>query len=74
MTKQEVKEEMRRMEGDPLVKQRRRQVQLQLTRDPRPLPTVTLNPEVSSIFEFDYADFHIAHYDPHPHIKGAISV
>lgn len=50
------------------------QVQLQLTRDPKPLPLVTLNPEVSSIFEFDYTDFHIAHYDPHPHIKGAISV
>ncbi len=50
------------------------QVRLQLTRDPRPLPRVTLNPDVDSIFGFGYEDFQIANYDPHPHIKGAISV
>lgn len=50
------------------------QVLLQLSRAPRPLPRVTLNPEIRSIFDFRYGDFTIEHYDPHPHIKGAISV
>ena len=50
------------------------QVKLQLTRDPKPLPKVTLNQDVLSIFDFSYEDFHIENYDPHPHIKGAISV
>jgi len=50
------------------------QVRLQLTRDPRPLPTVKLNPEVSSVFDFRFEDFSIENYKPHPHIKGAISV
>jgi thymidylate synthase len=50
------------------------QVKLQLGRDPRPLPQVTLNPRVRSIFEFEYEDIKVSHYDPHPHIKGAISV
>lgn len=50
------------------------QVRLQLTRDPRPLPRVTLNPEIRSIFDFSYEDFQIVNYDPHPHIRGAISV
>ena len=50
------------------------QVQLQLTRDPRPLPTVRLNPRVRSIFDFRYEDFTLENYDPHPHIKGLISV
>ena len=50
------------------------QAELQLTREPRPLPTVRLNPDIKSIFEFSYEDFTIEHYDPHPHIKGAISV
>lgn len=50
------------------------QVNLQLTRDPRPLPAVKLNPEVTSIFDFDFEDFSLENYDPHPHIKGIISV
>jgi thymidylate synthase len=50
------------------------QVKLQLGRDPRPLPRVRLNPEIRSIFDFKYEDFTIENYDPHPHIKGAISV
>ena len=50
------------------------QVKLQLTRDPRPLPVLKLNPVVKSIFDFQYKDFSIEGYDPHPHIKGEISV
>ena len=50
------------------------QVKLQLTREPRPLPEVKLNPSVSSIFNFKYGDFIIENYNPHPHIKGSISV
>lgn len=50
------------------------QVELQLTREPRPLPEVSLNPSVSNIFSFRYEDFVIKNYDPHPHIRGAISV
>ena len=50
------------------------QANLQLTRDPRPLPTMTLNPEVKSIFEFRFGDFTLEHYDPHPSIKAPIAV
>ena len=50
------------------------QVKLQLTRDPRELPTVKLNPEIKDISGFSFDDFTIDNYDPHPHIKGAISV
>ncbi|MCK5692037.1 MAG: thymidylate synthase, partial [Bacteroidales bacterium] len=50
------------------------QVNLQLTRDPRPLATVRLNPEIKSIFDFSFEDFTLENYDPLPHIKGAISV
>ena len=50
------------------------QVKLQLTREPRPLPTMTLNPQVNSIFDFKYEDFQLTGYDPHPHIKGDVSV
>lgn len=50
------------------------QVRLQLTREPRKLPQMTLNPEVKSIFDFDYNDFTLEGYDPHPHIKGVVSV
>ena len=50
------------------------QVRLQLTRDPRPLPEMRINPEVHSIFDFQYEDFELQGYDPHPHIKGEVSV
>ncbi|MDH3718260.1 MAG: thymidylate synthase, partial [Planctomycetota bacterium] len=47
---------------------------LQLSRDPRPLPTMELNPDVKSISEFSYEDFRLIDYDPHPHIKAKVSV
>lgn len=50
------------------------QVRLQLTREPRPLPVMTLNPDVKSIFDFKYEDFTLSGYDPHPHIAGKVSV
>jgi len=50
------------------------QVQLQLTREPRVLPQMNINPEVKDIFGFSYKDFELVNYDPHPHIKGAVSV
>jgi thymidylate synthase len=50
------------------------QVRLQLTREPRKLPVMKLNPDVKSIFNFQYEDFTLEGYDPHPHIKGEISV
>jgi len=50
------------------------QVRLQLTREPRKLPVMKLNPDVKSIFNFKYEDFTLEGYDPHPHIKGEISV
>ena len=50
------------------------QVALQLTRDPRPLPKLQLNPEVDSIFDFQFEDIKILDYDPHPGIKGAVAV
>ena len=50
------------------------QVQLQLTRDFRKLPTMKINPAVKNIFEFKFEDFQLEGYDPHPHIKGAVAV
>lgn len=50
------------------------QVNLQLVRDPRPLPQLILNPAVKNIFDFTYEDMKIVNYDPHPHIKGAVAV
>lgn len=50
------------------------QVKLQLTREPRPLPTMKLNPGIKSIFDFKYEDFQLLNYDPHPHIKGEVAV
>ena len=50
------------------------QVKLQLTRDPRPLPTMAMNPAVTDILDFKFEDFELQNYDPHPHIRGEISV
>ena len=50
------------------------QVDLQLSRDPRPLPTMEINPNVKDIFSFTYEDFNLVNYDPHPHIKGEVAV
>ena len=50
------------------------QVKLQLTRDPRPLPRMEINPDVKDIFGFQYEDFNLTGYDPHPHIKGEVAV
>lgn len=50
------------------------QVQLQLSRDFRPLPQMIINPDVKDIFGFKYEDFEFLNYDPHPHIKGEVAV
>ncbi len=50
------------------------QVELQLSRDIRPLPTMHLNPEVKDILDFNFEDFTLLNYDPHPHIKGVVAV
>jgi thymidylate synthase len=47
---------------------------LQLTRTPRNLPTMKINPNVQSIFDFKFEDFELVNYDPHPHIKAKVSV
>nr|AIA14028.1 thymidylate synthase [uncultured bacterium] len=50
------------------------QARLQLTREPRALPLMKINPSVKSIFEFDYSDFELSGYEPHPHIKAEVAV
>ncbi len=50
------------------------QARLQLTREPRALPRMVLNPDVRSIFDFQYEDFQLEGYDPWPHIKADVSV
>lgn len=50
------------------------QVQLQLQREPRPLPRMIINPDVKDINDFRYEDFELVGYDPHPHIAGKVSV
>ena len=50
------------------------QARLQLSRTPRPLPTMRLNPAVTDLFAFGYEDFTLEGYDPHPHIKAEVSV
>lgn len=50
------------------------QVNLQLSREPRALPEMKINPDVKDIFKFKFEDFELINYDPHPHIKGKVSV
>jgi thymidylate synthase len=50
------------------------QARLQLSRDCKPLPRLKLNPEIKDIFSFKYEDIELLGYDPHPHIKAAVSV
>jgi len=50
------------------------QVELQLTREPKPLPTMKINKDVKSIFEFTIEDFELVGYEAHPHIKGVVAV
>ena len=50
------------------------QVKLQLTREPRPLPKMIINPEVKDLFGFQFEDFQLEGYDPHPHIAGVVAV
>ena len=50
------------------------QARLQLTREPRPLPRLVVNPDVKNLFDFRFEDFAIENYDPWPHIKAAVSV
>lgn len=50
------------------------QVKLQLSREPRPLPRMLINPNIKDIFGFKFEDFELTDYDPHPHIKGVVAV
>ena len=50
------------------------QVKLQLSREPRKLPQMKINPEVKDIFDFKFEDFELVNYDPHPHIAGKVAV
>jgi thymidylate synthase len=50
------------------------QVELQLTREPKPLPKMKLNPNITNIYDFTYEDFELENYEAHPHIKGEVSV
>ena len=50
------------------------QAGLQLSRNPRPLPIMKINPEVKDLFAFCYEDFELINYDPHPHIKAEVAV
>ena len=50
------------------------QLELQRSREPRPLPKMILNPEVDNIFNFTFEDFTLVDYDPHPHIKGKVAI
>jgi thymidylate synthase len=45
-----------------------------LSRTPKPLPTMKLNPKITSLFDFTYEDFELLNYDPHPLIRGTVAV
>jgi len=51
-----------------------KQIALQLSREPKPLPQMEINPKIKNIFDFNFEDFTLVDYNPHPHIKGAVSV
>ena len=50
------------------------QVKLQLSREPRALPQMKINPDVKNIFDFKDEDFELVNYNPHPHIAGKVAV
>jgi thymidylate synthase len=50
------------------------QTRLQLSREPRPIPSMKLNPKVTNIFDFTFEDFTLENYDPHPHIKAPVAI
>ena len=50
------------------------QADLQLSRKPKPLPTMKINPDIKNIFDFDFEDFELMNYDYHPHIKGEVAI
>jgi thymidylate synthase len=50
------------------------QLELQLSRELRALPTMKINPKITSIFDFKFEDFELINYNPHPHIKGKVAV
>ena len=50
------------------------EAELQLSREPRPLPRLKINPNIESLFDFSFEDFELTGYDPHPHIKASVSV
>jgi len=52
----------------------KQQIDLQLSREPKSLPKLQINPEVKDIFSFTFDDFKLIDYDPHPHIKGIVAV
>src|SRR3569833_507729 len=61
--------------GDPHLNNNHiEQTNLQLSREPRPLPTMKINPDVKDVFQFKFEDFTLENYDPWPHIKGAVAV
>jgi thymidylate synthase len=50
------------------------QIELQLSRDPKPLPKMILNPDIKNIFDFTFDDFTLVDYEHHPHIKGTVAI